>query len=591
MIRITLYKNCILNDKYQNVFCMERSPNLLPSAFEGYLTSLTKKTYDIDYIYQDDMTSLNFKIDSSDYGNIYDYNYLKIQSINDDQIVLTRYAFINSIKIGNEIAVVSYKIDIWHSYIQKVQGMNFGILKGLRITDGYGTMINPSYKKLPVQYEGNDYLKPTGISPHTYLSDNCGMIIQIQIYTTESFGNSTAATTQYFFINNYKIHKKIDDAWVIENHSLTIESFETELERIINLSGGQNFNSTETGSSTDYYFKIGRVFIVPYNFYTYFEANGNKIEIKTKPSNITKYWEYTILSVKTSSMNLAIYNTHTISNNYKMKAIGFPSLYFPIETNGTDFVIKEYVSFGKSEFNYFISCQNKFIDITKLFEFYPVITQMSGDVLAQQKISRAINNLEDVGNALKRAANLTSTLVSGQSQYVTAENRASYSNIGLLSDYYNKDVASSGIIGGIAGFFVDSVNAGLERSARNAPIYNSTGMVKANNTALVNFIYGLSYFTLTADNEKYVKDTINNIGYDVYEFINDYSKLYINNYGGDLVSHNAYYNCIRLENADLYGSFPLEIAKCLNKILERGIKIWYDSDISYALSHDTYVVG
>ena len=46
-IRLTLYKNCILNDKYKNVFSQIVAPvNYIP--FNSYLSSLTKKQFELD---------------------------------------------------------------------------------------------------------------------------------------------------------------------------------------------------------------------------------------------------------------------------------------------------------------------------------------------------------------------------------------------------------------------------------------------------------------------------------------------------------------------------------------------------------------
>ena len=184
MIRITLYRECLLNDGYKNEFSHNKNYGQTKSPFDNYLESLQSLTYTIDNVYQDDMTSLNFKLKNNDYTDIYLFNYMKIESIENEQVILTRYAFIDNIKIGNELAKVSYKIDIWNSYIKQAKGINISYLKGLRILDGTGNIKIPSYYNLPIEYGGNNKLI---LPSETYdENDNCCLIVQLQIYDTES---------------------------------------------------------------------------------------------------------------------------------------------------------------------------------------------------------------------------------------------------------------------------------------------------------------------------------------------------------------------------------------------------------------------
>ena len=50
--------------------------------------------------------------------------------------------------------------------------------------------------------------------------------------------------------------------------------------------------------------------------------------------------------------------------------------------------------------------------------------------------------------------------------------------------------------------------------------------------------------------------------------------------------NTIHYDVIRFDAIDIYGSFPREIALTLNDIFEKGVKIWYDKE----MTEDNYVV-
>ena len=120
MIEITLYSGCKLNDNYKNVFAQAvRPPSYQTSFFDTYLSNLNKITFTLDLVYQDDMSSFNFYLKDSGYNDIYTYNYMRIETLSpsDNQTRIVRYAFINSIQIKNDIGIINYKIDVWHSFV------------------------------------------------------------------------------------------------------------------------------------------------------------------------------------------------------------------------------------------------------------------------------------------------------------------------------------------------------------------------------------------------------------------------------------------------------------------------------------------
>lgn len=561
MIRIRLYSGCILDDKYKNVFSKALdTEGAWYSPFSDYLNNLTQVYYEIDNVYQDEMTSLNFKLSSNDYTSIYKFNYMKIESVNENnEVTLTRYAFITSIKIGNDIARISYKIDIWHTYIDNVKGLNIGILKGLRVVNGTGGLKIPTYRKLPINYAGNNELIFNHSEVNYTENKECAILIQVQIYTTAQFGESTPSTTKYFLISSYRYDYKVGDLW---NHMILtpkVNTVDTIIETIINLYGEKNFMEIDD-TSVNAYYKIGKIYIVPSSFSSLFNTPQHMIRKRELPAGVIKYYSYYLSMPKSSSINLNYITTYTINNNYLIKGIGLKSLFVPVEVNGSSINFSLYAAVSQTAFSFVLSAQNKFIDITSNFEYFPVTTQISGNVLAQQRISRAIQNLEDMGRLLRNAGKMSNSI-------------------------YREN------IGGITDSIANIGDTAIERAARNMPIYNTSDIVKVNNNALSTYTEGFGYYTSTADNTNYVKDTINTKGYEVFEYLYNFNNLGITTYAKTFRDAGIYYNVIKVENSIIYGDFPLDIAKTLSEILANGIKIWYHNNINYALDHDTYAVG
>ena len=99
VMKVTLFQNCKLNNKYSDVFYNK-------TYLEGYLLTLTSTVVlndsDIFSREQDDLI-----IDDANITDFKQYNYMKIEDT-----IGTFYAFVRSIRWVNEIYVISYEEDI-----------------------------------------------------------------------------------------------------------------------------------------------------------------------------------------------------------------------------------------------------------------------------------------------------------------------------------------------------------------------------------------------------------------------------------------------------------------------------------------------
>ena len=121
MLAIRLYKGCILNGNYNYVFSNGKRAGMNRTVFEEYLDTLAYIDIAIPFAYYTNSRTLNIEYKQGQY-NIYDYNYMRIMEFDEEQETerLRRYCFIDSIEIRNDVCIISYSEDIWHSYINNI---------------------------------------------------------------------------------------------------------------------------------------------------------------------------------------------------------------------------------------------------------------------------------------------------------------------------------------------------------------------------------------------------------------------------------------------------------------------------------------
>ena len=176
-MKITIYKNCKLTNKYDEVF---KSTSLLNT----YLSTLTYlQVYNGDEIYFTNSGTISIDNEATFDGS--KYNYMKIE-VNAN---ITKYAFINSIVVVNGVAVIDYSEDIWSNYAIDSIGYDFNIKHSilaqattLSASSEYtATEISELPKKLPIEFEGhnNPYFVVTDSKP---LETNCYVVVTASIF-------------------------------------------------------------------------------------------------------------------------------------------------------------------------------------------------------------------------------------------------------------------------------------------------------------------------------------------------------------------------------------------------------------------------
>lgn len=595
MLKIILYKNCILNETYQNVFSVgQHESQSNETTLQKYLDTLVKSqeiiVNDAYYENNDELVFDYFILITGGMStDIYSFNYMRINEYNDEtnNLILTRYCFINSIRVKNGCVYLNYKEDIWSSYSGKIAGITESFLSRSRVKN-YGTNgLVPSLISLPFDYDGNNKLSFESIlgNNRTFSGSKCRVVFQIQIYNTVQQGQQEYREVFYLAslspIYYYQVQDEIRNLGYFQSTGYC----------------HRYYYSGSEYKTTNQRYEIGDIFVIPEEFdisslmpNTNFVYRFNEYEM-TSPEQYSTFAPSRVLSITEKT----IFKTGSILNNYKNLAIGTFNHKIDLVNNGTTVDYEMFCVVSVNDFSLFISANNTIIDISNDFVYELPFSFTTSSELSQRLMARnlkninlkygiAQNSLEMGRSTMNFGTDIASDLIPGMS--LTSKQKRKKSGKGIIA---------SGIVNSIS----DTIDYGFdiaenalniaklnEESAQiNAPIFTaSIGTFECAST-FINSFYGLILFKMDSDNDTFVKSFINNFGYKVYEFINDISKLKLNN-SIYFIANLINYNVVKFETINVYGSFTREIALQLNEILANGVKIWYN----YQMIDDNYVV-
>lgn len=584
MLRITLYKNSILNETYANVFSLGKKSN--KTILEHYLDTLAKKQYEIDYVYQENSGTLVFDYDIDTMSNIYDFNYMKVETIEDENVKILRYCFIQDIKLKNALVYLSYEEDMWHSYIDKIAGINESYVDSSRLVD-YENGFNLKVRSLPYKYEGNKkVIFSSVIGNNNDTNAKFIAVVELQRYNEGQQGEITDRVIEYY-ISDFEPNNV-----PISGNELTSLIF--WINKIEGLKSTKKFHY-----DNDYSYEIGDIFIIPKEF-----GLQNHISIPDEPDGYIEYSSgmkinFFSLMDYSQSKGLTLLKEIEIQNNFKLLSLGTLSKQFKITPNGNSFKISLYYSNIPDKFALFLNLNNTLIDITKDFSHDLAISALNSEKLSQLRIARNLSETtikEDI-----RIVNAETV----EKEFKNAENGVKgglklAAGIALTATGFGAALGIPKIIQGSAELgsatskaATDAVIANAKKnklkaelSAVDAPVYTSNNGCFGNDENFLNSRYGIVALYINSQNDDFVKKAINNLGYISYEFLNDISKLRIND-ANYFISKSINYNFISFKSVSCYGSFVRNTAKVLNGILESGVKIWYTE----TMAEDNYEVG
>ena len=576
MLTITLYSNCRLNNSYKNVFAGGKMVNGQPKTFlELYLNSLAKFSFQCDSVYYEN--SGEIVIDQflfTPVKSIYEYNYMKVDFVDDENNTkkFTRYCFIESIKNKNGCVYISYEEDIWNSFQNFIQGINSSYLSNTRVWQY--TNFTPKIMELPIDYDGNNKIIIQGLKSNFSFY----ILVQLQVYDLVDMYKYQYSEIKYFLFRR-TAHNYFDLITGVESIIQDLVKYQIN------------------GFIDQHNYEIGNIYLLNYDiFYNQQSITfGTEKAVQIKEFNQqTQQDEFVNTDIRCKEITIANNTLEgieicsgTIHNNYKNLSFGTMDNQLKIINNGTSINYSVYLFITDTNVALQLRALNTIVDITKSFEYQIPYKSITSSEHMQRRIANQIELFkEELG---KEQSKISGILGISELLFDVA------SGLGNLVFYSSFKSKASGLetsgrnvlthVKQVAyGLTDDQYIANANISAITYPKYSNTKGIIANSSAVTNYAYGICLLQIDDDNGNFVKDYINNFGYKVYEFINDYSKLEINKLFTGAQSYN--YNFIKFDYIDIYGYFPRDIARSLNAIFTSGVKIWYNEN----MTDDNYVV-
>lgn len=613
---LTLYKNCILNDNYNEVFDLTKKTRVIDgitesySVFTDYLKGLNKNVIDLPNVYYSRNMSFTLGISGDNKAKeAFEYNYCKIEAEG-----IVRYCFITDIELANSVATYYTEEDIWSNYAYDMQIRRGFISQSRKLA--YGTKKINVYE-LPFDYQTTAKIQYRSAGLR---GGNIAIICQLQVYQLGGAGSKTRRFTKTILLAQ-DFMKINEDTKKLTHQIASLDISTKEAEIILNeliLNSG-NLEVYPAPGWTKWYENLAN---------TYYEINNIKAIPKSLLDNIIDYSNIDYLTDDVSiyfanqfARNSTILPTKAItteasgSTGYIIgidltKALNFDNEITPkVLKSYTTSIDFSTISFGTRtsqfeiiclnenrllsydiecysddyNFNLFLNFQGKYVEITNDFIVEIPFDSVDGSVQAQRRLNRI---METVNGAAEIAGGVAQTY--SNIQGINARSRLQTTKVRKTEWQYEESKRGKlvptaktttfktkpykrkqGDIPGVVGEATKVVGGILNIAEANAPVYNSNSGTFAQSIGILNASFGLCKAVIVPVNKDYVNKMIDEIGYTVYEFTNNNDFIF-NDYFTD-------YNVLLFTDVIIYGSFPLDIKEALEDILTDGFKIWYNS--------------
>ena len=569
---ITLYQNCLLTNDYKEGFNMR-----IPANIDTYLATLTHTSiYTGDDVYFTNNGSISIENTGLTSFNANLYNYMTFTSTSNGN-TSTRYCFIKSITLVNEVAVIDYEEDLWSNYSSSMV-LRYGFLSNAKRTSlsGYETF-------LPKDYNTN---QPLTLSTKTGTSNKCYVALDVNFYNLNQDGLATNRLFYTILLGRRVVNvdsqgaetgtPEYDYAWPCDNDLMRILcqiKARTGIDAVANTIHYGNTN-IQYDPQNPYYFEITRATIIPYDvgyglFNTsflsadllgktmddYFIFNSIGYLLNEDGANVLKKTTpimYTLSIIGGDKHNShyglegnapLTYNT-TISNDYTIVGLQNNSRFISVQPNGQTINIQWRFVCDLSGSSLLLNVNGDVTDITKDYEFNIPLNVQTADITQQAQISR---NLSELNNGFNQLGTIWSGITG------SAGNIKKDDTTGFIESYF----------GAMAKQEMNLINREAITSRKSV----SNKAVSSNDMSFFNasIPYGLYIAQITPSNSSDVTAYINRFGY-------SYNNVLVRD--SDVFDTTAQDNYLRFADCVLYGGFSNEIAESLKQILKNGIYLF-----------------
>lgn len=574
---IKLYQDCILTNDYKEVISNKYG------ALTNYLASLTYLTiYSGDEIYFTNNGTITIDNSGMTIFTANKYNYM---SYSDGSY--TRYAFIKSIILVNELAVIEYQEDLYSNYGDSIKIKTSMLDVSKFVNYPAGNTFTQILKELPSEYISNRSIKVNKFYSNT---TSMAIIVNMSLYKTGGSGEITAREfhTCLLKYSNITITQGVK-VWSWKNSNSIINA-------INNIYAGQStytinnnwvYDNIDHVHGANWNLEITSIKLIPQEILTAIKDSNNDsittyfdglYEVCTltnaiellNPADSTVY-QYDVHFCALDSKSIWGYeNTGldfnnfvgevdlTLDVNYKTVGIGnysriIPYKYYGNEIGGTPYILKYLLQISEIECRLFFGVNDELIDVTQDYTYTPPINVVSADITYAQNQTQQLAELnsnikvwQTVFGALGLGGGLGGAVASGTGNV-------------------------AGGIGGILsyglGAYQDTYSMFMTKDKR----YKTNTAIASNNASIHNnFCGGLLIFEIDAINEDQVNALTTRYGYRRSLLINSDSWITSNS-----KSYQPY-QYVKFDTISLYGEFSQDVAESFRQMFLNGTTIYYN---------------
>lgn len=547
---LTLYRNCILNDKYYEVFDTKKRGNNDKSAFVTYLEGLDNTVIEVENVYVKYYGNILLPYDVATGITALDYNYMKVE--NEEQTI---YAFINSIELVNQVVNLTYAQDVWANWSDKctirqgllslLNGVSPQVeVRGIPVDIATGSPLIPDTIK---QFDGTDkdpfseyFLLVGDIQYHDLVSAD--KIEEREQYTVV-FGSFEDSTDEELNVNNKLTLSK----------ALNIASGLLKNE---NRDCVYNYNlHNEWVKWLLPYYDIVKLYLIPYsdNVVAYFEpmaivpdpstpGGRGSIAVGSLNSYDVKGCQYIIQQKN--------YNESDIS--YTLAGIGIADDIIPVKYGGFGLNGSLNLIVGSKSCEIVMKVGGTIRDVTPYFELPIWFSPISDSSFEQRVLNYDLNKkllfLSKARNVLDLKANA--------------------SRMRRENDIEKKfDLGVGALNTGL-----NLIENGIRKSALNAEVYGNFEENSNSGSPFLNAYYGLRMFIYEPANPNFISDIIDNYGFEVEKYVENLDLMLFD--GEERLLGDSPCSCT-FAWINITGNAPQNILRQLEEILLKNTKIWY----------------
>lgn len=577
-MNITLYKGCILTERYQEVFDVD-DRGQEKTTFERYLDTLDSVTFEIPSAYVQDYGTFNLSYDFIKDGKNYHYldcNYIRFNMTLGDNSEAV-FAFVRNVIKSNTCAIIEYAVDVYHTYMKRCELRN-SIITNFRKAN------NEEHRELPLPYITNGTLQHRTLNG----SDFSFMIVaRMQGYKLASGDRLSDRTTAYVkIVLTNKDRTQFDEYFSYDEAVNIVQALE-------NYQGKKCGKGWDGWWTTDYnlfVYDIDDLYLIPYfldltyNFETLDNEFGAFRIQSMQGQGDTFYYVSVYQHTASVPINALLRATSgdwyeigtdrqtlIVHDNFKIIAMGFLTNAIYLNQNGLDYTVKFFTCGGEIEFGIFMEINGSIIEISDVFSLLLPFENINGEQFAQRKIAKEMQIMKGITGITKGAINIAGSAAGLNINAKTGGRRmyksGKYLSRGaMLAQQKTEDIANIGY--GV----VDIANGIMDIKWALEAKYQSSYAIDAKSVAFANCLYGFTIFVLNPSNENEVNGAIDEIGYEVFYRTNKLdANLYENTWD---------YNVVKFMNANIIGNCTQDVLEDLKRILENGVKIWYTENVS-----------